>query len=294
MKNLSLDKKFKVDDEAYEIDHKLFSFPGGEPHIKLTEPEKLKGSSVIITHRVQSFNHMGEILVAVNALRNAQVKDISLFLPYLPGARQDRVAVAGEALTTKVYTDIINAQGFKNVVIIDPHSDVAPALLDNCIVLTNHEIVEKALATIGPVTDPVLISPDAGANKKIKDLAVYLNKAGLISQVVKCDKSRDVKTGIIEGFEVYADDLQGKTCIIVDDICDGGGTFVGLAEELKKKGAGDIHLIVTHGIFSKGWEPFTKLFKSITCSDSFSTIDFKDPDNRWPGFSVNQLKIKDI
>ena len=148
MKHLNLDKQFKVDDEAYEIDHKLFSFPGGEPHIKLAEPEKLKGTSVIITHRVSSFNHMGEILVAVNALRNAQVSDISLFLPYLPGARQDRVAVAGEALTAKVYTDIINAQGFKNVAILDSHSDVAPALLDACISINNHEFVVKALAAI--------------------------------------------------------------------------------------------------------------------------------------------------
>ena len=294
MKVLNLDPHFIVDDEACVIEHKLFTFPGGEPHIKLANPEELNGEKVIISHRITSFNKIGEVLVAADALRNADVSEISLFIPYLPGARQDRVAVPGEALTVKVYTDIINSQNFKIVAILDAHSDVAPALLDNCTSVNNYDFVEKALEQLGTVTDPILISPDAGANKKIKDLCVYLNKKGLIRTIVKCDKSRDVKTGSIDGFEVYADNLEGRTCIIVDDICDGGGTFVGLAEELKKKGAGDIHLIVTHGIFSKGWEPFTKLFKSITCTDSFKNIEFNDPDNRWPGFSVNQIKLKDI
>lgn len=284
MKHLNLDKTFRVDDDAIALGFELITFPGGEPHIKLTAPEKLKGSEVIITHRITSFNRLGEVLVAVNALRNAQVSEISLFIPCFPGSRQDRVAVPGEALTVKVYADIINSQGFKNVAIMDAHSDVTPALIENCISIDNHEFVKKALANI-TAKDCVLISPDAGANKKVKDLAKYLSSEGLKLPVIKCDKARDVETGNITGFEVYSDDLISSDCIIVDDLCDGGGTFLGLAAELKKKNAGDVHLVVTHGIFSKGTQIIESVFKSVTCTDSFPKQD---------GSTINVIKIKNI
>src|SRR5690606_20401798 len=135
-----------------------------------------------------------------------------------------------------------------------------PALLNNCHVINNHEFVRECLGDISDNDgryNPIIISPDAGSNKKIKDLAKYIHEldggdTGNVITVVKCDKSRDVSTGNISGFEVYSDDLQGRDCIIVDDICDGGGTFIGLAQELEKKNAGSLYLIVTHGIFSKG------------------------------------------
>lgn len=285
MKHLNLDTTFRVDDDSIHLGFKLFTFPGGEPHIKLDEPDKLKGSEVIITHRISSFNKLGEVLVAVNALKNAQVENISLFLPCFPGSRQDRVAVPGEALTVKVYADIINAQGFKNVAILDAHSDVTPALLDNCISINNHEFVKKALEDMGEVDQPVLISPDAGANKKIKDLAKYLVGEGIKLPIVKCDKTRDVETGNITGFEIYSTDIQNKDCIIVDDLCDGGGTFLGLAKELKTKGARNVHLIVTHGIFSKGTQTLEGVFKSIHTTDSTEPHEFA---------TVNIIKIKNI
>jgi ribose-phosphate pyrophosphokinase len=91
--------------------------------------------------------------------------------------------------------------------------------------------------------------------------------------VVECSKSRDVKTGKLTGFKVYAEDLEGKDCLIVDDICDGGGTFIGLAGELKKKNAGNLYLAVTHGIFSKGFEELEKCFDKIFTTDSFKEIN---------------------
>ena len=67
-------------------------------------------------------------------------------------------------------------------------------------------------------------------------------------------KERDLKTGQLTNFKVFNEDLQNKTCFIIDDICDGGGTFVGTAEALKKIGAQKIILVVSHGIFSKGFD----------------------------------------
>lgn len=245
------------------ISFKAFTFNGGEPHLKLTE--SLTATDVLITTRLNSFQDVGLLLVATDALRRAGAERISLFIPYFPGARQDRVMVPGEPLTVKVYADLLNAQHYQKIILFDPHSDVAPALLNSVRVIDNHVFVQQCLKQIG---DCKLIAPDGGALKKIYKLSEALG--GI--DVVECSKRRDVKTGALSGFLVSGPDLQGANCVIVDDICDGGATFIGLAEELKKHGAGDLYLIVSHGIFSKGVEPLATQFKQVFTTDSIREI----------------------
>jgi len=102
---------------------------------------------------------------------------------------------------------------------------------------------------------------------KIHKLAGYLG----IENVVECMKERDVKTGALTNFKAMADHLDGQTCFIVDDICDGGGTFAGTARMLKEKGAGKVNLIVSHGIFSKG--PVIEFIDEIYTTDSYRAVD---------------------
>jgi ribose-phosphate pyrophosphokinase len=249
-----------------EIQFERFIFSGGEPHIKI-KPDFNMNQTVTITHRLNSFNDLGLLLIAVDALRRMHVKDINLFIPYFPAARQDRVMIKGEPLTVKVYADVLNALHLNKITVFDAHSEVTPALVNNCEAITNHRFIQNVLKKIGQ--DCLLISPDGGALKKIYKVSEYLG--GL--PVIECSKSRDVTTGQLKGFKVYADDLQGKNCLIVDDICDGGGTFIGLAEELKKKNCGDIYLAVSHGIFSKGFDSFKPAFKKIFTTDSFQNIE---------------------
>ena len=125
-----------------------------------------------------------------------------------------------------------------------------------------------------------LVAPHAGANKKINKL--FTETQGF-ANVIKCDKVRDTKTGALSGFEVFADDLGGKPCMIVDDICDGGRTFIGVAEALKQKNAGDIYLFVTHGIFSQGLDGLSQVFKRIFTTNSIKEIEHP---------SVMQIKIQ--
>ncbi|RLK06841.1 ribose-phosphate diphosphokinase [Tenacibaculum discolor] len=263
---LNLDKNFTPFGTENNIDHNFFTFSGGEPHIKIIS--KLENvTEVTITHRIQSFNDIGTLLLATNALKNMEIKKLHVVLPYFPAARQDRLMVSGEPLSVKVYADIINAQNFESVTVFDPHSEVTPALLNNCRVIDNHKFIE--LITQQLSDNLLLISPDGGALKKIYKVAAYLQNY----EVVECSKSRNVKTGQLTGFKVYADDLQGKDCLIVDDICDGGGTFLGLAKELKAKNAGNLYLAISHGIFSKGFDELQKHFTKIFTTDSFKTIE---------------------
>ncbi|WP_425657554.1 ribose-phosphate diphosphokinase [Tenacibaculum ascidiaceicola] len=263
---LNLDKNFTPYGTENNIDYNFFTFSGGEPHIKIIS--KLENvTEITITHRIQSFNDIGTLLLATNALKNMGIKKLHVVLPYFPAARQDRLMVSGEPLSVKVYADIINAQNFESVTVFDPHSEVTPALLNNCRVIDNHKFIE--LITQQLSDNLLLISPDGGALKKIYKVAAYLQNY----EVVECSKSRNVRTGQLTGFKVYADDLQGKDCLIVDDICDGGGTFLGLAKELKAKNAGNLYLAISHGIFSKGFDELQKHFTKIFTTDSFKTIE---------------------
>ena len=306
MKYLHLDKKFNpIGLHLNEIKYESFTFKGGEPHIKIEQGNLNErfpdNDTVTITHRINSFNDLGLLMVAVNALRKikSDIK-LKLVLPYFPGARQDRVMVEGEPLTVKVYTDTINSLEFSKVTILDPHSDVTPALLNNVQVIDNHKFVLSVLRDIYPKRNshpPILISPDAGSNKKIKDLGMYLSNFNVMD-IVKCDKSRNVKTGEITDFVVYIDDLKGRDVIIVDDICDGGGTFLGLGQKLKEKGAGKMYLVVTHGIFSQGFKNLNEMFEMVYTTDSIKNYDkqYVSDHKHHKGFvpKIKEIKIKTL
>lgn len=275
---LNLDPGFTPLGEKNSITHKSFLFAGGEPHIKITDGFNT-AEPVTITQRINSFNDLGLICITVDALKRMGVKEINLFIPYFPAARQDRVMVPGEPLSVKVYADIINAMTLASVTVFDPHSEVTPALLNNCVTVSNHQFIKEVISKIG--TEVKLISPDGGALKKIYKVSEFLGGAA----VVECSKSRDVKTGKLSGFKVYCDDLAGADCLIVDDICDGGGTFIGLAEALKAKNAGKLYLAISHGIFSKGFDELGKYFEQIFTTDSIKEVDHD---------GVTQIRLADI
>ncbi|MGB6153560.1 MAG: ribose-phosphate diphosphokinase [Pricia sp.] len=271
---INLDPNFKPLAEK-EIPFQSFVFSGGEPHIKIdtdfdqneSVSKPSTATAVSVSHRLNSFNDLGLLCLAVDALQRMEAKLDTLIIPYFPAARQDRVMVKGEPLSVKVYADIINALGFQKVIVFDAHSEVTPAVLNHCEVIPNHIFIEKVIAAIGK--EVVLVSPDGGALKKIYKLSEYLGGV----EVVECSKSRDVKTGKLMGFKVYSEDLKGRDCLIVDDICDGGGTFIGLAKELKNKNAGNLYLAVSHGIFSKGFETLSQDFERIFTTDSFRKVE---------------------
>lgn len=263
---LNLDPNFTPHGVTDALSFQLFTFSGGEPHFKLLDAVD-STSLVTITHRVRSFNDMGVLLLAVDALQRAGVQQLELVLPYFPAARQDRVMVAGEPLSVKVYADLINALRLDKVTIFDAHSEVAIALLNNCHAVSNHRFISSIIEELGTVQ---LIAPDGGALKKIYKLAAHLEGA---YPVVECSKSRDVRTGKLSGFKVFTDDLKGADCLIVDDICDGGGTFMGLATALKEKNAGRLYLAVSHGIFSKGLEQLSQHFEQIFTTNAFSNLE---------------------
>jgi ribose-phosphate pyrophosphokinase len=261
---INLDPNFKPIG-GQDLPFESFVFNGGEPHIRISPVNDI--SEVYVTHRINSFNDLGLLCITVDALKRMDIKDIHAIIPYFPGARQDRVMIQGESLTVKVYASIINNLQLSSITIFDPHSDVTPALLNNCVSIANHIFIKHIITQIPKET--ILISPDAGASKKIFKLAKALN----FENVIECGKKRNVLTGELSGFVVPVKDIMNKPCLIVDDICDGGGTFLGLAAELKSRNAGKLFLAVSHGIFSKGTSQLSSIFENIFTTDTIKFIE---------------------
>ncbi|NQX41222.1 ribose-phosphate pyrophosphokinase [Pedobacter steynii] len=259
MRVLNLSTGFKpFDSSLEEIESKSFLFSGGEVHIKLQDAAE----EVLVSARLNDSNEVMKLLLAVDALRRNGSKTISAFIPYLPYARQDRVMVGGEPLSIKVMCNLINSCNFEKVYVFDVHSEVSLALLDNCELISNYSLAKQVLSNH---TDYLLVSPDAGALKKIYKLAEAL---AYHNDIILCNKVRDVSNGKIKQITVDQDDLGGKDCFIIDDICDGGATFVGVAKELKKRNAGKVSLIVSHGIMSHGEAELVDWVDHIYTTDS--------------------------
>ena len=211
---------------------------------------------------------MGLLMLKDALDRWMDIRRFELRLPYVPYARQDRDSLPGEAIAIRVFANLINSMGFSRVYITDPHSDVTQSLINN--VKVTPQFSKFMVGNCFDSNYDAVVSPDAGALKKI----------GLVSKVtglpvVEGFKKRDPSTGELSGFG-YNGDVRGKKVLIVDDICDGGGTFVGLAKELLEGGTKSVSLFVTHGIFSKGLEVFDGVLDTVYTTNTIKHENFID------------------
>lgn len=216
--------------------YQFSQFGAGESHVRL-----LVKPSCDVT---LLFHYQGDasvicLLLLTDALRRAGAERITLWLPYMPGARQDRVCNDGEALSVRVYAQLLNSQHYYAVRVLDPHSDVTPALLDRCQVIGAIQWMPEVIA--GLTGDLLLIAPDAGASKKVHQLAHRCQRP-----MLQAEKERDVFSGEILVSKLPQADVQDMHCVLVDDICARGRTFLPLARQLRQQGARRITLLVTH------------------------------------------------
>lgn len=170
-------------------------------------------------------------------LHSNGIKDIILTMPYIPNARQDRVKSPEDVFTLKYFAEIINSLNFTFVKVLDPHSYVGEALINNIAVETPKRYIKQAIEECSP---NMLFFPDEGAMKRYSNMAEKEYAFGI--------KKRDWATGKIEGLDVAGcvDKIKDSKILIVDDICSRGGTFYHSAKKLKELGAKEIYLYITH------------------------------------------------
>lgn len=287
-----------TNNETSDIKFKVSKFPDGQQQVKILEGKGYdvnvltlaKNYGVQIKSRLNNFKDLELIICATKSLRNLGVKEIHLYTPYFLGSRSDRKFEEGSNNYLKdVICPIINSLNFKSVTVLDPHSDVLEACLNNFKKVDNKRLIESSLFNIqtgiypGMLNKPeflekfILISPDAGANKKIFKVAEQIGYTG---EIITCTKSRN-ETGQLSRVEVpIRTDMFNKDFIIIDDICDGGATFINIAKAIKDKFSlkqinedSKIYLIITHGIFSKGFKELNQYFDGIYCTNSYSDLN---------------------
>lgn len=263
--------------ENSEIKFKISRFPDGQQTIDIDANGfalALFDKIIKIKSRLNDFKDLELIICANQALKNLGANRVHLFVPYFVGARSDRKFQEGGVNYLKqVICPIINSQQFASVTVLDPHSDVLEACLNNYVKVNNFRLVDFALEQLnGRSSQTAIISPDAGALKKIYDIAKEFN----ITNVTTASKVRDIVTGNILRTELPTMDLMDIAhFIIIDDICDGGRTFIELAKEIRKQTNKPIYLIVTHGIFSAGYEKLSDELDGIFCTNSVKDIDLE-------------------
>lgn len=255
------------------------TFPVGEFICKLSTIGKPWENVNTIYFQYENNSELFLLALTLDALRRNSKLPVKLHMPYVPYARQDRVCNLGEPLSIKVLCDFINSLNFDSVTIHDPHSLVAPALLEKCHVEDLREEFRGFIhGSLDRDTSYYLISPDAGAHKKVDSIAEYLTTQynqdywPKFKGVIKSDKVRKLSDGSLSNFIVThpapseeVNVLGDKPIlIIVDDICDGGGTFLMLYKELRKLYPKvPIWLYTTFGFYTKGKKVLESKFEVV-------------------------------
>ena len=283
-------KIINLDDPSQSsIEYTISKFPDGQQSLTINDPNSLEEHDseygiyeitrfypVRIYKRLRDFKDVEILLCATAALKEIGVSNISLYIPYFIGARSDRkFSEGGFNYVKDVISPIINSQGYSEVIVLDPHSDAIESCISNFKKDTNIEFSKMCISSICGMginkDDIAIISPDAGALKKIYDVA----EKNEISDVIVASKHRDIKTGKIVSTNVPLDMTHAnKTFVIFDDICDGGRTFVEIAKVVKEKfPENKIFLCVTHGIFSNSFLELSKHFENVFSTNSYSDIE---------------------
>ena len=189
------------------------------------------------------FIHLAQLKDLIEVENKPVIAYNVLDITYLPYARQDKEIRNNTTFSLNTFAKLLNSLEFDEISILDPHSHRAIELIKNS---REYYPKQAVLKVIDLTKSDVVCYPDKGAVCK------YSTKYDV--QYVYGEKERDAGSGKISNYKLFGN-VEGKNVLIVDDICDGGATFILLATALLNTGAKNIALFVSHGIFSKGLRP---------------------------------------
>lgn len=231
----------KIKEGEIKIEH----FLDGE--VLVTPKESVRGKKVfIIQSTCKPVNdRLMELLVCVDAVKRASAKEIAVIVPYYGYARQDRKAAARQPITAKLVADMLMIAGIDRIVTVDLHAQQIQGFFDIATDdLTFIPLIAKYFENkFNKEDNIVVVSPDHGGTVRARRLAERLE-----APIAIIDKRRP-RANVVEVSNVIGD-VKDKTCIVVDDICDTGGSLVAGVNLLKEYGAKEIYTCVTHGVFS--------------------------------------------
>lgn len=246
--------------ETVDIVLNQWKFPGGEIGIRLMDEVFEDETYNITVNGIISSDDIISLANICNALKHNDIprNQISVTMPYFPYARQDRVCHSGESFALETFINLIDSMYFHRMTVYDLHSSVSTKLLNQSNKIV-HEVLQHELMINLPKHD-WYIAPDAGATAKINkhanvtdDNLIVLNKTRTSNKVI-----HEI-VPLQNNFEQF----NGKA-VVIDDICDGGATFISVAQTLKKINPTiSLSLAITHGIFSKGLDELKQYYDTL-------------------------------
>jgi ribose-phosphate pyrophosphokinase len=253
-----------------DIKYKISHFPDGQYNIDFVNFEIDEKNEYKIISTFRSFDNL-QVILATKAILDGLVfsPKVTLYVPYLLGARSDRkFHKLGNSYLVQVLAPILNKFNFAKVQSLDVHSDVAAACINNFESLYFNFLIKHFAKEISDENykDLTIISPDAGAYKKIFKIA---EEIGFKGDIITCSKYRNLKGDLT--ITVPINRYNSSKYLIIDDICDGGRTFVNIAQETLRMGVQQksMFLFITHGIFSAGYSELFKNFNKIGTTNSY-------------------------
>ncbi len=226
----------------------LAAFANGELHCRYGE--SIRGADVFIFQGHSSTSEMSindalmEQLIMVDAARRASAKRITVVAPFYGYGRQDRKAEGREPITAKLVANMFKTAGAKRLVSVDLHSGQIQGFFDGPVDhLTAMPVLVEWMGTLGG--DLVVVSPDAG---RVKVAERYANQLHADLAIVHKRRVRGVKNAV-EAKDVVGE-VEGRVCVLIDDMIDTGGTLVAAAEQLAERGARAVYAAATHGVLS--------------------------------------------
>ena len=229
-------------------DANLGVFANGELHCRFGESVRGTDVFIIQTHSASETMSINDSimqqLIMVDAAKRASAKRITVVCPYYGYSRQDRKAEGREPISAKLVADMFRAAGAKRMVSVDLHSGQIQGFFDGPVDhLTAMPVLSEHMATLGD--DLVVVSPDAG---RVKVAERYANALHADLAIVHKRRVKGQKHSV-EARDVVGE-VDGRTCVLIDDIIETASTLCAAAEQLIDHGANDVYAVATHGVFS--------------------------------------------
>lgn len=267
MQNINL-----IHPEKGDVEFEIIKFPDGQLHLKLKSELNHKEDLYIIS-RITCVDELFILMQALDIANRHGMKAI-VMISYLMGARMDRVMSFNEPFTLKIILDILDEFDKRYISVLEPHN---PRILsDYDIECRAYDIPEHVFK------DTVICYPDEGAFKR----DYYYRR--ILHNYIFCHKKRNVADGELFGFNLNCRgiDLTGKRIVVLDDLCDGGRTFCGIAPLLREKNPSTIDLCVTHAVQKEGLCRVAKEYDHVYITNSYKDWEKEVlPDN----ITVNEI-----
>jgi len=226
------------------INTNIKRFADGEIYIEINE--NIRGNSVFVIQSTSNpaNDNIMELLLCIDALRRSSAKNITAVIPYFGYARQDRKVAPRTSISAKVVSNLITNAGASRIVTVDLHAGQIQGFFDIPVDnLFTTPMFARYIKKKFKTKNLVCVSPDVGGVQRTRGLATKIKADLAIIDKRRPEPGKSVVMNIIG-------DVKGKNCIIVDDIIDSGGTIINAVEALKKAGAIDVYVFITHAVLS--------------------------------------------